>query len=425
MGSLWIVVAIVLAIGPAAHADERPADPKRADPAAVDGTATVPGGAGSATAPVTAEGGTAAPTPAPAGPAEPKTADPAAAPATSAEPAAATTPAPIEITGFVDTYYSYNFNRSGADAQLRNFDTKHDQLSLNLIEVALEQKPTSGSRLGFRADLNFGPATDMVHAFEPGGADVFKAFEQAYVSVLAPVGKGLQLDVGKFVTPHGAEVIEAKDNWNYSRSLLFALAIPYYHLGLRAALPLSDKVSIAAFAVNGWNNGVDNNGGKTFGLQATLKPGPRLSIVQNVMSGAEQADDDDDRRFLSDTTVTFNVTPALSLMANYDYGRDTVGGASVRWQGIATYARVQVNNWWALAPRFEWYQDRDGFTTGTAQTVKELTLTSEQKVAGMLLTRIEYRRDFSNVPFFATKSGVSKSQNTFTVGLVYAFSSKL
>jgi hypothetical protein len=29
------------------------------------------------------------------------------------------------------------------------------------------------------------------------------------------------------VTPLGAEMIETKDNWNYSRSLLFALAIPY------------------------------------------------------------------------------------------------------------------------------------------------------------------------------------------------------
>ena len=28
-------------------------------------------------------------------------------------------------------------------------------------------------------------------------------------------------------------MIEAKDNWNYSRSLLFALAIPFYHVGVR------------------------------------------------------------------------------------------------------------------------------------------------------------------------------------------------
>jgi len=365
-------------------------------------------------------------------PATPQVADAATAapdPAPTAE-AAEEKPekkaSPIEITGFVDTYYGYNFNDPPGDTQLRNFDTKHNQLSLNMIEVALEQKPSSDSRLGFRTDLNFGPATDMVHAFEPGGADVFKAFEQAYVSGLAPLGKGLQIDFGKFVTQHGAEVIEAKDNWNYSRSLLFALAIPYYHVGVRATYPLSDKLSVAGYFVNGWNSGVDNNGGKTFGFQATLKPGSKLTLIQNVMTGPEQVDDDDANRFLSDSTAILNVTPSLSLMANYDYGRDTVAGQAVRWQGIAGYFRYQINDTWAVSPRFEYLKDSDGFMSGTSQTLKELTLTTEHKIGGALLTRLEYRRDFSDTPFFLTTGGApKKSQDTVTVGLVYAFAAKI
>jgi hypothetical protein len=349
-------------------------------------------------------------------PADPA-ASPSPAPTPEKPPAAA---APITISGFVDTYYSYNFNQPEGDTQLRNFDTKHNQLSLNLIEVALEQKPTAGSRLGFRADLDFGPATDLVHAAEPGGADVFKTFQQGYVSYLAPAGRGLQLDAGKFVTPHGAEVIEAKDNWNYSRSLLFALAIPYYHVGLRAAYPFGEKLALAAFFVNGWNNAVDNNGGKTFGLQAALKPHAALSIVQNVMAGPEQADDDS-TRFLSDTIVTWTVTPSLSLMANYDYGRDSQAGAPVSWSGVAAYARLQVTSGWALSPRFERVRDGDGFMTGTPQTIKELTLTSEHKIGGALLARLEYRRDFSDQPFFLRGEEKVQSQDTVTLGLVYGF----
>ena len=41
----------------------------------------------------------------------------------------------------------------------------------------------------------------------------------------------VQWDAGKFVTPIGAEVIESQDNWNYTRSILFGYAIPFYHLG--------------------------------------------------------------------------------------------------------------------------------------------------------------------------------------------------
>src|SRR5438128_8778417 len=193
-------------------------------------------------------------------PAPAPTAAPSAAPSPEPSPEGATAaPAPIEITGFVDTYYGYNFNKSPVDTQLRNFDTKHNQLSFNLLEVALEQKPTAKNRLGFRADLDYGPTTDIVHAAEPGGTDVFKIFEQGYLSYLASAGKGLQFDGGKFVTLFGAEVIETKDTWTYSRSLLFAVAIPYYHVGLRATYPFSDKVTLAGYLVNGWNDAVDNN----------------------------------------------------------------------------------------------------------------------------------------------------------------------
>src|SRR5207253_3344982 len=132
-------------------------------------------------------------------------------------------------------------------------------------------------RLGFRTDLAIGPATEIVHASEPGGTDVFKHLQQAYLSYLAPAGKGLQIDVGKFVTQHGAEVIESKDNWNYSRSLLFALAIPYYHMGVRATYAVNDKVTVMGNVVNGWNNVVENNGGKTVGAQIAVKPVPQVS----------------------------------------------------------------------------------------------------------------------------------------------------
>jgi hypothetical protein len=344
-----------------------------------------------------------------------------------AAPPEAAPPAPraaIEVSGFVDTYYAYNFNRPSGDTQLRNFDTKHNQVSLNLVEVALEQRPAPGHRLGFRADLQFGPATDLVHAAEPGGADVFKSFEQAYVSFLAPLGGGLQLDVGKFVTPLGAEVIEARDNWNYSRSLLFALAVPYYHAGLRATWSVRPGVTAAAFFVNGWNNGVDNNGGKTVGLQASVKPHPRLSLVQSVMAGPEQADDDS-TRLLSDTVATWTVTPAVSVMANLDYGRDRIGGERVSWSGVALGARAQVHPLWAVGARVERLRDGHGFMTGAAQTLHEVTLTGEHRAAEALLVRLEYRRDLSDRQFFTGRTGARRSQDTLVIGIVYAFAARL
>src|ERR1700722_13575189 len=141
-----------------------------------------------------------------------------------------------EVSGFVDLYYAYNFNTPTRPCAviggvavyncLRNFDVTQNAFSLNLAGLTLEKKVTPDRRAGFRLDLAFGPAAAMIHATEPGGSDVFQNIEQAYVSYLAPIGSGLQFDVGKFVSPADFESIETRDDWNYSRGLLFTLATP-------------------------------------------------------------------------------------------------------------------------------------------------------------------------------------------------------
>src|SRR5437660_1919909 len=212
----------------------------------------------------------------------------------------------VEISGFVDGYYGYNFNKPfNRRNQLRNFDFKNNEFALNLAELVVERKASEDSRFGFRLDLDFGPATDWVHSAEPGGGDVYKHVQQAYRSFLAPVGKGLQIDVGKFVTGNGAEVIETKDTWNYSRDLLFSWGIPYYHAGVRAKYSFNSRVSLMGAVVNGWNNVEENNSGKTFGLSLTWVPTPKLSIIQNFTTGPEQTNDRHHFRHLLDTVVTY------------------------------------------------------------------------------------------------------------------------
>ena len=75
---------------------------------------------------------------------------------------------------------------------------------------------------------------------------------------------------------------------------------------------------------------------------------------------------------------------------------------------------------YAIAGRLEFFNDMDGFSTGTAQTVKEFTLTGEYKLTSWLMTRAEFRTDWSNQPFFEKKNqpnGVN-SQPTVLVGVI-------
>ncbi|MBI2188949.1 MAG: porin [Acidobacteria bacterium] len=334
----------------------------------------------------------------------------------------------IQLGGLADVYYDYNSNKVEGDAPFRNFDTRHNKARFSMAQLWAAKAPTADSRIGFNVKLNAGHASDLIHGAEPSTLAAFDrtgavALQQVYVSYLAPIGSGLQIDAGKYVTQHGAEVIEAKDNWNYSRSLLFALAIPYYHTGVRASYTVNDKVSFMGTVVNGWNNLEDNNGAKTFGGQVIVKPVPQLSIVQNYMGGAEQTDNNDDVRHLFDTTVTITATDRISLIGNYDYGKDSLAGSGVSWQGVAGYVKVQATPWLAVIPRVEWFDDPDGFMTGTSQALKDATITGELKFMDNLLWRVEYRRDWSDIAAFTKKSGAAvDSQNTFGMGFLYSYS---
>ncbi len=324
----------------------------------------------------------------------------------------------------VDGYYGYNFNRPATRTNpLRNFDINDNQFSLNLAEIVLQKK---AEPVGFRFDLDFGPTTTWVHSADPAGVNTVQHIQQAYFTYVAPVGRGLTFDFGKFVTPHGAEVIESRDNFNYSRSLLFAWAIPYYHFGMRMGYPVKDNFTVNFHMVNGWINVVDNNTGKTFGIGFNWSPHKKLNWILNYMAGPEQANNNSNWRQLWDTTVTYIVSDKVTLVGNYDYGIEKVGPFSnVRWTGVAGYMKIQANPWFALIPRLEWFDDHDGFTTTVGQRVKDFTMTTEFRLHPNIITRLEYRRDWSDKEFFARgpESTLVKSQDTALVGLIFTLGS--
>jgi hypothetical protein len=341
---------------------------------------------------------------------------------------------PTSLSGFVDVYYGQNFNNPTDRANnLRFFDGATNQFGLNLVELVVDKAPDpSNSRTGYHVALGFGQAMNVVNGSEPqAGLGFDQYLKEAYFSYLAPVGKGMQVDVGKFVTPHGAEVIETKDNWNYSRGILFTYAIPYYHFGMRAKYTFNDKYSLSGFFVNGWNNVVDNNTGKTYGMSFAWNPNKKFGIIENYMAGPEQNNINSSWRQLSDTVITYSPTSKLSFIVNGDYGRgdrvdlgEDLLSKPVYWTGVAGYIKYALNGSSAISTRYEYYNDHDGFTTGTAQHFNEFTTTFERLVAHHIISRFEFRRDMSNGNPFLKGTTPVGNQNTMTAGLVYTFDSR-
>jgi hypothetical protein len=249
---------------------------------------------------------------------------------------------------------------------------------------------------------------------------------QLFVSWVAPVGKGLRLDVGKFVTPFGYEVIEGYDGYNdnQTRSLLFGWAIPFTHTGLKATYPLSPKVSGTLVVVKGWDDWDDNNGRPSLGLQFGYAPSSRWSLLAQAMVGPERDGDNGNDRELYNLVSTWKPSARLTLGLDVLYGtEDGLPGPGLRasWDGVAGYVRRTLSDRFALTLRGEVLHDDDGVRTGTAETVKEVTLTPELKVGKHQVIRLDLRHDWSSADVFQKSLAPTDHQSTATLAVLFVF----
>ncbi len=94
--------------------------------------------------------------------------------------------------------------------------------------------------------------------------------------------------------------------------------------------------------------------------------------------------------------------------------------------GWAGYAQYQFTPKLGVAGRAEYLSDRGGLFTGVTQAVKETTFTTRYTLYDGLMMFGEWRRDFSNLPYFLTDElyMLKKEQSTATIGLVWWFGGK-
>jgi hypothetical protein len=366
---------------------------------------------------------------------------------------------PLRIGGYLDVAYQFNINRpADYNTSHRIYDNQDNDFSVHAVELNFDRLPTKAGESGFRFDLLFGQDA----AF--GGAAV--EAQQAYLSYIAPLGNGLTIDVGRFVTSDGAETVEAADNLNHSRSILFNYAIPTRLTGARLSYPIiKDKWTMGMVVANGWDNAQDNNNSKYVNLSTavtfkkfsfTLTASTSNETAANVKYDADAADGSllvvpyrdkgDYQRSLIDAVVRFSPIKKLEFAINADFGTES---ANV-WYGVAGYAKYQFNKKWYVGARGEYFVDRGGHDRilddeglvvpdannnlipnnaaagprlGRSQSTWEGTLTLDYALAEPLHMRLEGRFDQSNNSEFADYRHVNSSdhQTTVSVSWLYKF----
>lgn len=356
----------------------------------------------------------------------------------------------------LDGYYGYNFNRPvGRINLLRAYDVLSNSFSLNQAAVVIERAPNvaAGRRFGVRLDLQYGQATETLQGSgvnEPR-PQVYRPVFQAYGTYVAPVGSGLTVDFGKWASPLGFENNYTKDQINYSRSYFYNF-LPFYHFGFRASYS-AGPIAVSYWVVNGANQSEDFNGFKSQAVVLTWKPAARFSWNLNYYTGREGRDvapalnpglpllptqpglsaqpivpAPRGRFHILDTYASWNATSRLTLAGEFDYvvNRTQPSLAPAHVTGGVAYARYRFSPKFALAARAEYLSDRGGLFSGITQALKETTLTADYNVAEGFLVRTEWRRDFSNRPFFLTAmpGRLKREQNTATLGLIWWFGGK-
>jgi hypothetical protein len=357
----------------------------------------------------------------------------------------------INISGFLDTSWTFSTNHPGSrfdrDISGRYFDQDHNDVVFNAFNITLD-KPEKDWGVGFHLGADFGRAGELLREATFYGVNKFKGagnggepsieLREAFMTTTVPLGEGIGVKGGLFVTPLGTEILPNPGayNDNISRSFLFNFGIPLRHLGVLFSYPLLKILTVSAGPVTGWDDPHDNNNAPSALWGVSFTPVDMFSLASNFIYGPEQRGHVGRKRFTMSHVATIKPFDPLSLSVEYTYGHEDKVTSSLRdtsWQGLATIASYGWTDRFTTALRAEFFKDADGartigsglFGTSTPRDVDlgELTLTGAYKFTKMLVGRAEVRQDWASKNVFAVgNSGrADKSQTTLAMQVIYTY----
>ncbi|EOR96473.1 Outer membrane protein [Arcticibacter svalbardensis MN12-7] len=273
---------------------------------------------------------------------------------------------PLKISGYIETYYGYDFNKpvNNTRPSFIYSHNRHNEVNLNLGFLKLAYD--NGSLRGNLAVMA-GTYSNANLAAEPG---VLKNIYEANAGVKLSAKASLWLDAGIFASHIGFESAISKDCWVLTRNIS-SENTPYYESGAKISYTTNDgKLGVTALYLNGWQRmqRQDFNNQPAGGLQLTWKPIDKITLNYSNYLGTEGADSIRVRRFYNNFYGIFQATDKLGLSVGFDYGTQQKQKASSAKKEIISavaIARYQLADKWAVAGRVEYYKDKNGVFIAT------------------------------------------------------------
>jgi hypothetical protein len=266
----------------------------------------------------------------------------------------------LVLSAYVDAYYAAYSN--AAPDELQPYITvgaRHNTLSLNVAQLGLHYTHE-------RVRANFTYHTgDIVSAT---WADRFTNVQEANVGV--NLGGNWWFDAGLFRTHIGAESFLPK-NIHTSSTAFVTYNEPFYQAGARVSYAAGDKWQLEGWLLNGYNQFVDDNEAKSFGLLATYAPSERTSFTYTNLLGNEAEPGLGRRQFRVYQNAYWEQQwgNRFSSLLGVDVGTQSNSQLVVDGEEALLYAtllsfRYAFTERWSLSGRGEVFRDRTGFISG-------------------------------------------------------------
>jgi len=347
--------------------------------------------------------------------------------------------AKINFYGWLEVGYTVNPRRIGKEAPLFPGPFNHEvgnHFMLNQFVLGVE-RTVDGKKfdVGGKVEVMYGTDSNGIHAngLKLGNETSLGAGDdasnddrydpkfqfditQAYVDVGVPIGNGLVIRAGKFVTLLSYESIAPQGNPFYSHSYMFS-AVPATQTGILGMYTLNDQWSFKAGITRGWDEALkDNNGAIDFLGQVTFNPMKNVQAILNLSVGPQNEQDNSHYRTAIDPIITWQVTDQLKLAAEFLYvydggmqgdGSDGFTHAYGDVWGAAVYASYKINDYVTLNGRVEKFHDytntQNNQQSGSgAHNYYEITIGTTitpfakvKEISKALVIRPELRYDFS------------------------------
>ena len=287
----------------------------------------------------------------------------------------------IKFSGHIDGGITTN---PSVDAGKQNFGAlfqdKANQVLLNQLMGTIQRPVDSTSSsydVGFTLTGMYGSDARYTHSFsefdhlihDRNQIDVVQATIDLHAPVLPQLlDSGIDLKIGEFPSPMGAEVIDSTANYLYSHSYIFNFGVPYKNTGFLATAHVNPMLDLYAGLDTGVNafvgaHGYNNDFVKgQFGFGLNLMDG-NLTILGFSHIGEENPSNltglqPGGLRYLNDITTTWKATPDLTLTTDVNYIQDD--GLGAIGYGVAQYAVYTLNDHVTLVGRAEVWRDNSG-----------------------------------------------------------------